>query len=69
MIGPPSWIRTEEGPVTRVSWTGGQELPYRDEIFLEYQSHAIAGALRLDQGQKELLVAALIGSGDLHWCG
>ena len=51
MIGPPSWIRTE-GPVTRVSWTGGQALPYRDEIFLEYQSHAIAGALGLDQGQK-----------------
>lgn len=46
-----------------------QGFPYRDEIFLEYQSHDVIGALRLDQGHEELLIAALLGRGGLDRWG
>lgn len=47
----------------------GQGFPYRDESFVEYQSHDVIGALRLDQGHEELLIAALLGRGGLDRWG
>lgn len=65
----PKVLGLEEGPAAHVTWTGGQGCPYRDEIFPEYQSHDVVGAPGLDQGQEQVLVAALPGRGDLDRCG
>lgn len=56
--GPPdTW------PKGRTGYLRPQGFPYRDEIFLEHHSHDVFGALGLDQGQEQLLVAALLGRG------
>lgn len=66
----PETLRLAEEPACpRWARPEGQGLPYQDVVFLESQSHGAIGALGLQQGHEQVLIADLPGRGGPGRCG